>query len=144
MTVVFHCPGIPRTKGSYRGVPTNRKTRAGKQLVVVKNDNPHTKAWQTEVANAARFVGMVGGRQPFTEPVVVMARFVFVRDERSREVPAADVDKLLRAALDAMTGIVYRDDVLVVSATASKEWAARDPGVWITVKPASPARSTER
>lgn len=43
-----------------------------------------------------------------------------------------DLDKLIRAALDALTGIVYLDDSQVVEIRSSKSYA-EEPGVDISV-----------
>jgi crossover junction endodeoxyribonuclease RusA len=49
---------------------------------------------------------------------------------------SGDVDKLARAALDAMTGVVYLDDAQVVSLLVTKCWAEADtaPGVEVLVR----------
>ena len=44
-----------------------------------------------------------------------------------------DLDKLCRACLDSLTGIVWRDDTQVVHLEASKDYGA--PGVMIWVEP---------
>jgi Holliday junction resolvase RusA-like endonuclease len=48
-----------------------------------------------------------------------------------------DVDKLARAVLDAMTGVVYKDDAQVVQLAASKAYAATS-GLYVWVRPAPP------
>ena len=45
---------------------------------------------------------------------------------------APDLDKLIRAVLDSLTGIVYRDDAQVWSVVASKRYAEQ-PGVDIVI-----------
>lgn len=45
---------------------------------------------------------------------------------------APDLDKLVRAILDALTGIVYRDDAQVWSVVATKQYG-ESPGVDISV-----------
>ena len=58
-----------------------------------------------------------------------------------------DLDKLCRACLDSLTGIVWRDDTQVVHLEASKDYGA--PGVMIWVEPitsrevAPPMEATE-
>jgi len=44
-----------------------------------------------------------------------------------------DVDKLARAVLDALTGIVYEDDAQVVVLTAAKDYVEQNRGVKIHV-----------
>lgn len=45
-----------------------------------------------------------------------------------------DVDKLARAILDALTGVLYRDDSCVNDLLASKGWAIGEPGCFIRVE----------
>ena len=45
-----------------------------------------------------------------------------------------DVDKLVRAIFDAMTGIVYKDDSQVCDSSEQKRYAdGRAPGVWVYI-----------
>lgn len=75
--------------------------------------------------------------QPIEGPVIVTLRF---RLRTAREGPMTkrpDLDKLARAVLDAMAGIVYRDDAQVVGLLARKDGAipgVLDEGVDITVQ----------
>jgi crossover junction endodeoxyribonuclease RusA len=91
------------------------------------------KPWREDVARAA---GMAMDGQPaFDGPVDVVVRFRFTRPklhfrangELKENAPkyvtsraGGDIDKLLRALADAMTGIVYLDDAQIVSVWADK------------------------
>jgi Holliday junction resolvase RusA-like endonuclease len=46
-----------------------------------------------------------------------------------------DGDKLMRAALDALTGVVYKDDSQVARWSGSKTYSTEPEGVWISVSP---------
>ncbi len=46
--------------------------------------------------------------------------------------PRLDLDKLARALLDGMTGVVYVDDKQVVRLVAAKEWG--EDGASVTVR----------
>lgn len=51
-----------------------------------------------------------------------------------------DLDKLVRAVFDALTGVVWADDALAVEVTARKLWAGVDgnppnPGCFIAISP---------
>lgn len=48
-----------------------------------------------------------------------------------------DADNLVKAAMDASNGILFKDDCQVVSITARKVWGAQGeaPGVYLTVRP---------
>lgn len=71
------------------------------------------------------------------EPVAVSLTFTFVRpmshlsrdgsvlSRRADDMPHPDIDKLARAVLDAMTGIVYDDDKRVTRLTSEKTWGER-------------------
>jgi hypothetical protein len=43
-----------------------------------------------------------------------------------------DIDKLVRAVLDGLTDVVYRDDEQVTSLTAVKQYGEQE-GVWIRI-----------
>jgi Holliday junction resolvase RusA-like endonuclease len=45
-----------------------------------------------------------------------------------------DLDKLIRAVLDALTGIAYHDDAQVVELVTTKKYGA-EPGVDISISP---------
>jgi crossover junction endodeoxyribonuclease RusA len=45
-----------------------------------------------------------------------------------------DLDKLVRAVLDALTGSIIIDDSQVVSLVATKEWETNGPGVMVMVQ----------
>lgn len=76
--------------------------------------------------------GYVG--DPLTVPVKLEAAFVFPRPQRltwkTKPMPRAphrntpDVDNLLKAIKDALTGVLWRDDRQVAAVTASKWYAA--------------------
>jgi Holliday junction resolvase RusA-like endonuclease len=124
-TVSFTVAGIPAPQGS------KTRTKWG-----MREDNAATKPWREAVAWQA--TEAMQGREPFTGALVVELFFLFPRPKshygtgRNAEVlrPAApmfmqtkpDVDKCVRACLDAMKGIVYRDDSQVAGVCASKAY----------------------
>ena len=130
--ISFVAPGRPATKGSTRSF----MSKAG--LLVTKHDNPRTKAWQGVVACAAQQAGVT----PAQEAVRVHAEFVFLRPKghygakgiksaapsfpTSRSV--GDLDKLVRALLDGLTGVAFADDSQVFSVHAFKRWAGPNEG----------------
>jgi crossover junction endodeoxyribonuclease RusA len=109
--------------------------RKGKRPVV-RDDNPDTKPWRATVAAAA--LEAMHGHPPLAGPLELHAVFVFARPAThwgtgrnagtlKASAPAycwtrPDLDKLLRAIGDAMTGIVYRDDARVVIVRAEKHY----------------------
>jgi len=104
------------------------------------------KPWRNDIKVAA--FEQMNGEPPWAGPVQLRATFVFPRPQshyrtgkRAGEVKAnapgwktsaPDLDKLMRAIGDAMTGVVYRDDAQIVSSAESKIWG-QNPGVVIKV-----------
>jgi crossover junction endodeoxyribonuclease RusA len=140
--------GLPKGMGSAKAVPTNANWRnvPGVRWKVV--DNSHaTDEWQRQVESAAKTACF--GQEPIDGPCVVQMTFSLPRPAshfgtgRNAEVlkPGApeypvghgcgDLDKLVRAVGDALTGVVYVDDALIVNLHAWKRYGA--PGVQITV-----------
>jgi crossover junction endodeoxyribonuclease RusA len=93
-------------------------------------------AWRAQHANPT---GM------FTGAVTVRLNFILPRPKATpkRSTPPAikrpDIDKLARACLDAITGVVITDDSLVVDLAARKRLAriGETPGVHIQVTSAA-------
>lgn len=92
-------PGMPESKGSFVGLGGGR----------VKNDNPREKAWADAIGWMARV--QLRSRQPVSERVIVLADFWLLPPKGRQH--QRDLDKAVRSALDALTGLAYRDDVLV-------------------------------
>lgn len=120
LTIVV--PGIPVPQGSLRAFSRNGKAWAS-------SDNPRTRPWKAAVTSeAARVVAAAQLTNPAYDrrPVAVAITFRFPRPRghygKRGLLPSApaqmttmpDIDKLVRAVLDALTGIVWRDDAQVV------------------------------
>lgn len=140
--IAFTVLGRPQPAGSKRafavrkgGVPTGR--------VAITDDAKKSRPWKQEVAGAARiaFYEDAGHRRPsalLTGPVTVRVEFFFARPKghygtgrNARVVKASapdfpavkpDIDKLSRAVMDALTGVVWRDDAQVVTKLATKRY----------------------
>lgn len=110
--------------------------------------NPRTKPWRAAVSAAAADAMIVATdhadvavdsrRLPLADAVQVRVKFVFTRpkshygtgknaDVLKGSAPeyvtrAPDVDKLARAVLDALTGIVFRDDAQVAHLNVWKQY----------------------
>lgn len=118
----FNIPGIPRPQGSKRHV--------GRGIMV--EQSKHVKTWRAFVSLMA--VNAMKGRQLARKPLVVSIAVEFYFDRPQSHYTKAglrenavtghtsrpDVDKLLRATLDAMTGIVFQDDSQVRIVGAAK------------------------
>jgi crossover junction endodeoxyribonuclease RusA len=112
------------------------KGRAGQSYVALTSANTKTEPWRQEVAAAALkakvpHIALGGVRiaivfhmpRPSSRP----KRFT-VPDKRP------DLDKLVRAILDALTSIAFRDDAQVCDLRASKVYS-RWVGAVITLTP---------
>lgn len=142
MTVAFFVPGIPAPGGSKKAF---RAPATGS--IVVKDDAKGNKAWRERVAYFAR---QAHADAPLAGPLRLAMGFVLPRPKghwgRGRnscrllpsapEYPAVkpDTTKLLRAAEDALKGILWRDDSQVVRQVVSKDYGDT-PGVHIEVRP---------
>lgn len=132
MSVQFFAAGIPVPQGSMRafvqaGRPVLTSTAKGLGL------------WRETIRGAAQpFAGLIEGG------IAVELTFYLPRPKslpRSRIVQHAkrpDLDKLIRAALDALTGVLWHDDAQVCCIWAAKLYAAPDAriGVRVVVSPA--------
>lgn len=142
----FRVAGLPVPQGSSRAFARNGRAH-------IVSTSARLSAWRTDIATEAR--AAMAGRAPVTGPVRVQLDFVpavrpaahFLPANLRRMHPelrldapvwmasAPDADKLGRAGLDAMTGVVYADDRQVVVLHITKRWPAEGeaPGVTVTV-----------
>jgi len=143
--------GRPRPKGSMRIVETDRFGRRLPRARLIHDNSEKTSQWARNVAGAALAAVVLAGRDQFPwrgHPLSVALTFRFDRPQthfgKRGLLPSApehhavkpDVDKLARAALDALTGIVYDDDARIVELHASKAYcaAAEVPGAFIDLR----------
>ena len=113
---------------------------AGKRVVVVvREDNPKTKEWRRQVADAA--AQAMEGRQLLIGGLKLEIQFYRVRPtghfrtgknahlvrDSAPKYPTTKPDqlKLARAIEDALSGIVYRDDNQVVRHILAEDWGER-------------------
>lgn len=132
----FHVEGNPVPQGSTRAF----KTKSGK--VVTTNDPTGSiERWRGDIRTEAKKL-LAPSFECLTGPVWLRTIFTFARP-KSHYLPAnskrrepvlrpdapmfhtqsPDADKLLRAVLDALTAVVYRDDAQVMP-SAMKVWGA--------------------
>lgn len=110
----FFVVGVPRPKG-------NAKIFGGRLVL----GDAKAKRWEREVAKVA------ASHAPddlLDGPCNVSLRFCMERPKKTKYPLAPcgtpDLDKLCRCALDALTGVILRDDARVVRLSAWKEWAS--------------------
>lgn len=131
-SLTFFVPGIAAPQGSKNAY------RRGQKIVLVESSKK-VKPWRDTVSQVARFVC----KQPIDGAVTVVVHFVMPRTKAMRNKPAPpmvqkpDLDKMLRAVNDALTGIAYADDSQIVRLTGSKRRAApgEQTGAHITITP---------
>lgn len=138
--VAFVVDGTPAPQGS----KTVAKSKAGASFV--RDDNPELAPWRSTVAAAAREA--MAGRRPLAGPLELDVAFMFGRPmshyrtgkHAGQLKPTApiycdkrpDLDKLIRAIGDALTGIVVVDDAAFVEMRARKAYGS--PAAHISVR----------
>ncbi len=94
----------------------------------ITSDNKKLKPWRQQISDT---VFVESGCLPYSgdglEPVSITVDFYFQRPKSAPKkrigmTVKPDCDKLTRAILDALTGIVYNDDSQVVSIVANKHY----------------------
>ena len=124
MQIVFTVAGKPETQGSIRSF---NSARTGK--IVSVSDNPRLGSYRYEVGMMAMLaLAQTNYPKPMCDKhvaVELVLEFTLLRPQKcpkGRKWPSVkpDIDKLTRATLDALTGILYVDDGQVVRVLAEK------------------------
>lgn len=137
--VQFSVPGIPATQGSTRAY-----IRGGR--AVVTHANEKTIPWRHTIGHTAN-LELEGRYAAPGSPVTVTVDFVLPRPashwlktgglrKTAPRYPRLDLDKLVRAVLDALTGVAWHDDSQVTDLIAGKGYVtdpAVQPGARITL-----------
>lgn len=144
--LMFVVLGEPQTQGSMRAFTPKGWTRP-----VLTSTNKALKPWRATVAETALAHGW-GGDAVDDGPVALKITFTFCRPashygKQGLKLSAppyphtghGDLDKLVRAVGDALTGIVWRDDRRIVACSARKEWGM-SPGAKIHIKLLQPIK----
>ena len=116
----FRVHGIPIPQGSMRGFI--HRSKEGKAHVALTSANTKTEPWRQDVAAQA-----IAAKVPHIAlgPVRLHVTFFLPRPKsraKKHKWPDVrpDLDKLLRAILDSLTGIAFRDDAQVCEVYAEK------------------------
>ena len=128
----FRVYGIARPQGSKR-LLQKRGRNPGRARMVEASTG--LRPWRSTVARAALQQVQAKKWRLRTGPVAVRLEFTKRLPQKPKYQHPADVpdiDKLTRAVLDALTGVVYKDDALVVTLSATKRYGV--PGVFVTVQ----------
>jgi Holliday junction resolvase RusA-like endonuclease len=139
----FFVAGVPKPAGSKRGFYMKNIKR-----VVIVDANPNSKDWKTDVKHE--------GQRQYSGPLwdcPIKVRFTFyivrpkahyrtgknaalLRDSApKRPTSKPDELKLARGVEDALTGIIWNDDALIVDESLHKEFGER-PGCQVEIKEA--------
>ena len=117
--ITFTVYGKSQTKGSTKSFISNRTG-----AIVTKNDNPLSAGWANRIGIEANIA--MRGRAVVTGAVGLDVRFYLQAPKKPKHpqhITKPDLDKLVRCAKDALTGIVWRDDSQVVAVGAMKVYA---------------------
>jgi len=114
--------------------------RAGTRILMRHVKGTDLAIWRAAISDTA--YDLWHPEPPLDEPVVVGCQFQLPRPTSLPKrvvLPAKrpDLDKLVRAVLDALSGLVFTDDARVVSIVASKLYATGQDalGARISVRP---------
>lgn len=140
MILEFTVYGVAQQMGSKRAFVPKGWTRP-----VITDSNRNLKTWQVLVAEAAQHaIAQLpsGERTLLLGGVRLTAAFFFPRPKSLAKkttihLKAPDLDKAVRALGDALSQVVFRDDVQVVDLIAMKRYAAHGavPRVEVRVEP---------
>jgi len=119
----FFVRGRPIPQGSMKFI------RPG---VMIHSRSQDLALWRADIARNAELFGF----KPVASAVKVQLDFVMSKPKSAKRVfPSVkpDLDKLVRAVLDGLTGVVYEDDSQVILISASKTYGDNQ-GVWIGIE----------
>jgi Holliday junction resolvase RusA-like endonuclease len=143
--ITFTVIGVAQPQGSAKAfVPfawaRDAVRRKQAPRAIVTHDNPRVKGWQQLVAEQAQ---TVVGDALFLGPVVLTVTFRLPRPESlpkttRHHTKLPDLDKLVRAIGDGLSGVVFLDDKQIVDLHARKIYTsgARPPSATVVVEAA--------
>lgn len=155
--ISFFVEGVPAPQGSKTAMPVRKNGQLTGKVNMIESSKA-LMPWRGIVAHHARVARSRTLDRPYSGPVRVVVTFWFDRPKShygtgrnagtlkpsapEHHVTKPDIDKLLRAILDALTmAMVYKDDSQVVEVVARKHYAdSMPPGASITVEPMPSAR----
>ncbi len=119
LEISFTVYGTPRPQGSTRAF-----MKPGMRFPVVTSDNRALKPWRQEITASAIALKVL----PFEKdiPVEITLNFYFTRPKSAKNrkgmTVRPDGDKLIRACLDSIKGVLIHDDAQVVELHARKHY----------------------
>lgn len=122
MELSFTIFGVPQPQGSTRAFIPRGWARP-----VITTDNGKLKPWRQELSQTALIAMRETGAKLASReiPISIILTFVFEKPRSARKTAVhkttkPDLDKLLRAVLDGLTGIAYEDDSQVCECRVAK------------------------
>ena len=119
----FFVRGRPVPQGSMKFV------RPG---VMIHSRSQDLALWRADIARNAELFGF----KPIASAVKVELDFVMSKPKSAKTAfPSVkpDLDKLIRAVLDGLTGVAFEDDSQVILIQSSKTYGEKQ-GVWIRIE----------
>lgn len=122
----FFVAGVPVPQGSTRAF-------VSKGRPIITHSNRNLKDWRQRIATEAQKLGA-----PCRDgPLMIHMEFAMPRPKSlpkkvHRHIKKPDLDKLVRAVLDGVTGILIKDDSQVFALNATKHYQS-NTGVHITL-----------
>ena len=125
----FFVEGHPKPKGSWTPI------RGKKGRIFLIHASKLTAAWCRSIDKQ---MPLLWKHSLIKGAVKCELKFILLRPKTNKDkYPinkfSGDLDKLERAILDCMTGIVYVDDSQVVDIKSTKRYTTNTPGVWVTI-----------
>lgn len=134
--IVVRVDGTPRPQGS-----KTAGVNQGTGRVFMREASPGLKVWRDLVRVEAQVAALRVCWRPVSGPVCCEYGFVFGLPKRPGGRRAddphcqdPDIDKLVRAVNDAVSGVLFVDDNQVCGVVAWKRWGV-SPGLVLTVAP---------
>ena len=144
-SIEFAVQGLPVAKGSTRSFALKDKQGAYTGRTVTTSTAKDLAPWENLVRDRAAKAfeeawakDLAIDDNPFSDPVSVSLAFRLPKPKsapktrRTWPTHRPDLDKLVRAVLDAITHTIIHDDSQVVQLTASKDFGS--PGVTVRVE----------
>lgn len=151
-SITFTVIGRPQQRGSKQAVLIPKRgggfvEKNGRPIVVAKDDNPNSKEWMGQVRDAAHaaFSGEL-----IASPVKLTVRFYFKRpknhfrtgknahllrdDAPYWHAGTPDLDKLVRAICDSLTGVVLADDKQIAATLSEKYFTIESERCEVTIE----------
>jgi Holliday junction resolvase RusA-like endonuclease len=135
--LAFTVYGVPIQKGSARAF----MPKGAKYPVVTSDTRRGLKEWERSIRDAAQtHAGVLLVDAVRVSVWFVLPRPVSLPKKVRYHTKKPDIDKLARAVLDALTGVLWKDDSQVVQLTAWKSYqidATDTPSAVIAISPAA-------